>query len=305
MAPTKPVIYLATLFLSGIILFAVFFLNGCQRKEKVVGNNLIVSVSLLPHQYLIREIAGNDFTVNVLLPPGMNHHTYEPTPRQLIELERSSLLFINGFLPFEDKFVTQSGEFQKKIQVVKTTDGLQLLDGNACNEPHGNHEHHVHAADPHTWLSFTNARTESFNILNALCGINPDQAEKYRSNHKRFVVKIDSLHMLYQNKFKESGVSGFMIYHPALGYLARDYGLEQLAIENLGKNPTPFELRNLIDKAREKNFRIIFIQKEFDRENAEIIARETRARIVEINPLSDDWLTNFVSILNEILKKQN
>ena len=290
--------HLRLITLSGVILAVILFSSSCANRKQDQGSQIIVSVSLMPYKYFIHEIAGNDFIINVLLPPGMNHHTYEPTPRQLIDLEQSKALIINGYLPFEDVFVAHSRDNPDKIKVVETTDGLTFLLDDSCKD-HG--EQHEHAKDPHTWLSLVNARTESFNIMQALCEVNPAQSEKYRKNYEKLALKLDSLHQIFKEKIQNSGIPGFMIYHPALGYLAHDYGLEQLEIEKQGKNPTPYELKILIDRAKELKINTIFIQKEFDRENAEIIAHETGARIVEINPLSEEWLTNLTSILNDIL----
>ena len=80
-----------------------------------------------------------------------------------------------------------------------------------------------------------------------------------------------------------------MIYHPALSYFARDYGLHQIAIEEGGKEPSPAQLKELIDLCRQEEVHIIFIQPEFDKRNAEIIAKQTNTKVVPINPLAFNW----------------
>lgn len=94
----------------------------------------------------------------------------------------------------------------------------------------------------------------------------------------------------------------FLIYHPALTYFARDYGLTQISIEDDGKEPSPTHLQTLIRNCRRDKVKVIFVQQEFDTRNAQVIAREVGARIVPINPLSYDWeqeMTHIIQALTE------
>lgn len=88
-----------------------------------------------------------------------------------------------------------------------------------------------------------------------------------------------------------------MIFHPNLGYLARDYGLEEISVEYEGKEPPPSRLKYLIDRARKDNIKIIFVQKEYDTKNARAIADEIGARIKIIDPLSEDWESSTLEII--------
>lgn len=277
-------------------------ITGCTSKKNNIDDR-IISVSLMPHKFFVNAIAGDDFRVNVLLPAGANHHTYEPTTKQLIELENSKILLINGFLPFEEEFIEQSDKRMSRLKIIRTTTGIDLLQESACESESHSHVHDHNQADPHTWLSLVNAKTEAKNILDALIELNPDGTVKYISNFNQLIKQIDSLHFGFINRLKEASVKSFMIFHPALGYLARDYGLEQYAIEKSGKNPTPFELKKMIDIAQTQNIGIIFIQKEFDAENAKIISQETGARIVIIDPMNENWLDNLNGILSELLSQ--
>lgn len=290
--------YISALFLSSSLLIALMVVEGCAFDKPDSNQKPTISVSLMPQKYFVRAISGNDFDINVLLPPGTNHHTYEPTPKQLIELEQSKILFINGLLPFEERFVHQAEEHLKNIRIIKTTQNIRLLEDAGCSDHSDDHDHF---ADPHTWLSFINAKIEANNILTALVELNPEQSGRYTENFKNLANKIDSIHYNYLRKIELSGIKGFIIYHPALGYLARDYSLRQLAIEKSGKNPTPFELKALIDTAITRKMNTIFIQKEFDIENAKIVAQASGAKIVVIDPMSEDWLENLKSIVDELL----
>ena len=113
---------------------------------------------------------------------------------------------------------------------------------------------------------------------------------------------MDSLLQVIDNTGKEMDTlmenadRTFLIYHPALTYFARDYGLNQISIEADGKEPSPAHLKELIQLCREEQPKIIFVQKEFDTRNAEIIARELQVNVIPINPLSYHWNEEMINI---------
>ncbi len=95
-----------------------------------------------------------------------------------------------------------------------------------------------------------------------------------------------------------------MIYHPALSYFARDYNLEQFSLEIGGKTPSPAHMKWMIDLGREKNISTIFLQQQFDQKNAEVLANEIGAKIVQINPLDPDWQGQMYYIANQLSSSQ-
>ena len=96
----------------------------------------------------------------------------------------------------------------------------------------------------------------------------------------------------------------FLIYHPALSYFARDYSLQQISIEEGGKEPSPSHLQELMKTCKQKQVRVVFVQQEFDQRNAEVIAQELGLKIVPINPLSYDWNKEMIHIAKSLSKKQ-
>jgi zinc transport system substrate-binding protein len=100
--------------------------------------------------------------------------------------------------------------------------------------------------------------------------------------------------------FLESRAKSFMIYHPNLAYIARDYKLEEIPVEFEGKEPSASRMRELIDLARTDNLKTIFVQREYDTKNARVIAEETGASIVIIDPLSEDWEKSTSEIIDAL-----
>ena len=107
--------------------------------------------------------------------------------------------------------------------------------------------------------------------------------------HEIFQAELDSLHQLISLALENIPQRSFLIYHPALTYFARDYDLKQYPLELEGKTPSPAYLKEIIDLGRKKNISTIFIQSQFDRRNAEVLAEEIDATIVQFDPLDEDW----------------
>jgi zinc transport system substrate-binding protein len=134
-----------------------------------------------------------------------------------------------------------------------------------------------------------------------LIELDPLNREQYDENYKILTGKIKEVDSLARELSASGGKKAFMIYHPNLGYLARDYGLEEIAVENNGKEPSPSRLRELIDLAKEDNLKVIMVQREYDTRNARAIAEETGSSVMVIDPLSEDWYSSTTGIIR-ILK---
>uniref|UniRef100_UPI002610755F metal ABC transporter solute-binding protein, Zn/Mn family n=1 Tax=uncultured Bacteroides sp. TaxID=162156 RepID=UPI002610755F len=155
--------------------------------------------------------------------------------------------------------------------------------------------------EPHIWNSAANAQIIARNILHAL--IKMDEAGKmdYIARFKQLSVRIERTDSLIRQKLSAPDADrAFMIYHPALSYFARDYGLHQISIEADGKEPSPAHLKELINACKQEKVRIVFVQPEFDRRNAELIARQTGAQVVGINPLAYDWEEEMMKVAGSL-----
>jgi zinc transport system substrate-binding protein len=159
---------------------------------------------------------------------------------------------------------------------------------------------HSEGADPHYWVSPQSAIRMAGYLKNFLVKLNPGGVEKYETNYLLFLNDILKLDQKARNYFSNPGKKVFMIYHPNLGYMARDYGLEEIPVEYEGKEPSPSRMKMLIDLARKDSIRDIFVQREYDTRNAKAIAREAKAQLVIIDPLSEDWLKTTSDILDAL-----
>ena len=256
---------------------------SCGRNVAKPDSN-IITVSISPFKYFVEEIAGKDFTVNIMVPAGADPHVYEPFPEQINKLRRSVAYISNGYLGFEMNWLVRFYESNPSMKRLSLGDSIKPL------APEHHHEGgHVEGADPHYWVSPKCALSMASSIRSLLCELNPSQKQKYDSNYDILISKIQDLDKKAREYFSGEKVRSFMIYHPNLAYLANDYGLEEIPVEYEGKEPTPSRLRELIDKSREDHIKTIFVQREYDTKNARVIADEIGAHITIIDPLSENW----------------
>ena len=280
-----------------ITLFLMLSIVSCQS-GKVDKNENQISVSILPQKYFIEKIAGDDFNINVLIPPGASPATYEPTPSQMKGVAKSIAYFKIGHIPFEYAWLNNLIEGAGEIKVIDLSKGIELIRGPEVR--HGDH-FHKGGIDPHIWSSPKSMKIVAENIYKELIQMNPKEKMKYQANYNRFLAELENLNQVGKSVIDSSGHKAFMIFHPALSYLARDYGLEQIAIEVDGKDPSPAQMKNLVLKAKEHHIKVVFIQKQFNMDNAEAIAKEIGARVEQIDPLSENWSAEMNRII-ELLR---
>ena len=279
-----------------ILLFVVtLLLFACNSRKP--GNQddskPVVTVSILPQKTFVEKIGGDDFKINVLVPPGASPAAYTLLPSQLKEIARSEVWFRIGYIGFEQSWKDKIKQANKEMKVVDVSEGLDLIYGE--KEQHGDHVH-IGGVDPHIWLSPSLVKQMAKKIANALSGLKPENSTEYQANYMEFVKEIDQLDVKIRNTLKDYKGSEFITFHPSLSYYAREYGLVQHSLESGGKEPTPQHLREVVDLAKENNIQVIFIQSEFDRDHARVFAEEVDGEVVEVRPLDPHWAENLMEI---------
>lgn len=282
-----------------LILSIVLLIAGCgQKKAAVENSSKNITVSILPQKTFIEKIAGNDFTVNVLLPPGTSPAAYSLLPSQMAEIAKSSLWFRMGYIGFELSWKDKIIAANPAMKVVDLSEGLDLIAANKITE---GGKTMLTGVDPHIWLSPALVKQMAAKILTEISAINPNEKGKYLANYNLFIAEIDSLDAEIKEKFAPFTRRKIITFHPSLSYFARDYGIEQLSLEPGGKEPTPQRMTELIDLARRENIKVIYIQGELDREHARVFAEETGGLVVQVHPLNPDWLANLREMTQTII----
>lgn len=290
--------YRIRVFFLCIIVLILCLSTSCHRLDRNVDT---ITVSIDPLRFITEQITGNDFEIQVLVPPGSSPETYEPTSAQMLQTAHSKAYIEIGLLDFEINLEQAVRKNMPQVTLIKTSDRIPLLTGH-CGHTH-NDEEHTHGVDPHIWLSPTRLKTIAENVYNGLSVIYPDSS-KYKENYDALCKRIDSLDRSLDTLLTPEK-RGFLIYHPALTYLAADYGQTQISVEVEGKEPSPAYLSRLIDSAKALNINKILYQKQFNKSTVEAVAEELDLTPVAIDPLAENVIENIESLARLIANRCN
>ena len=146
---------------------------------------------------------------------------------------------------------------------------------------------------------------DAASLETVLAGLNPASAEKYDANLAIVNGRIAEVDSMARAALGPDPNRTVMIFHPALAYMGLDYGFEQVSFEDEGKSPSPARMKELIDLARERDIKIIFIQAEYDVRNARSLSSETGAELVVINPMNSEWPEAVMEVARAIGSRQS
>lgn len=277
--------------------FSFLLFMSCTKQ---IEKEALITVTIEPQRYFVEQLCNNRFLVNSMVPSGMNPENYDPTPAQMISFSRSVAYFQIGYLGFENVWIEKLKKNYPDVRFFNNGENIEYIQSKDHKHNHDDnqapHDCSGIGIDPHTWSSPKQAHIIVTNMYDALINIDPEKVPFYQANYEKVIKEIDETDKLLHEYLDNTLQKSFIIYHPALSYLARDYGLTQYSIETDGKEPSVEQIKILIDKAQKENIKTIFIQEEFDKKNAETIAKETGCKIITINPLSYNWKEEMIKI---------
>lgn len=293
-----------------LLFVALLSIQSCGPRKATSKSNQkpVITVTIEPQRYFTEAIAGDKFEVISMVPKGMNPETYDLSPQQLVALSESRAYLRIGYIGFEQNWMKRLISNAPHLQMFDTSEGINLLLGEtACGHTHHHQEKGTHSHDkviePHIWNSASNALVIARNTYQALCRLDKSNEAYYADRYRTLCNKITETDSLVRKLLATPQSSrAFMIYHPALSYYANDYGLHQFSIEEDGKEPTPAHLKELIELCRTEGIRVLFIQPEFDKRHAEIIAEQAGIKVVPINPLSYQWHEEMINVARSLAK---
>jgi len=267
-------------------------MSGCGRERSVspapvhpspASSVMTVFVGVPPHAYLARQVGGERIRVETMVPAGQSPHSYEPTPSQVASLEKAAIYFRSG-VPFEEGFISDLAAGAKTLRVVDLREGLSAREAGHSHDHGLGHE----AQDPHMWLNPRLAIAQGDIMAAALAEADPSGADEYRAGAERLRAELTKVDEELREILAPLAGRSFHVFHPAFGYFADAYGLTQVAIEVDGKEPSSRQVAEIIEEARAAGARVIFVQPQFARASAEVIAREVGAQVVPLDPLPED-----------------
>ena len=240
----------------------------------------VVAVTIPPVAEFVRAISGEDFRIVTLVPPGYSPEAYEPTVRTMMDFADARAFFSMGLPVDEATLIPAISEGTRHLSLSEVVAELypeRTIDG---------------GRDPHIWLSPSRVTVMVNAIAAELAALRPERAEMYAENAETYLSQLSAVDAAVDAAISASGITEFIVYHPAFGYFADEYGLTMHALEEHGSEATAAEMTALVDFARERDIRVIFYQAETDGRQAKAFAREIDGVAVKLSPLAEDYLEN-------------
>jgi zinc transport system substrate-binding protein len=255
-----------------------------------------ICVSIPPQAFFVQKIAGNLVDIEILVKPGSNPATYAPKPSQLKLISKSLAYFTIG-VSFEKNWLHRFSSINKEMKIIDTTKGIKKIE---MGHDHNHGKDHHESLDPHVWLDPALVKMQITHISDTLIKLDPNHKESYLTNSTNFIKELESIDLKIKSILKDTKSKEFIVFHPSFGYFAKAYGLKQIAIEKEGKEAKIKRIKKIIDFAKEKNIKTIFVAPEFSQKSAKQIANQIDGKVITVNPLALDWDKNILSIAKSL-----
>lgn len=254
-------------------------------------NQLSIYTTVYPLTYFAERIGGDYVKVSSIYPPGANEHHFEPTQKDMMNLAESDLFFYIGLNlePFAEN--AEKSLANEKVEFINTSENVpqdQLHTAHHEDEEEHEHDHDHGDFDPHIWLSPKIAKSLALTIKDSLVEKLPEQEATFTENYNTLVEELDDLDKQLTNMAKGAKTKTFFVSHEAFGYIAEEYGLEQVGISGLNSQdePSQKELTKLVDLGKELNIKYIFFEQNVSSNVASVIQKEIGAKSLTLHNLS-------------------
>lgn len=264
------------------MLFCALSLVGCTKEEKkeTVDEKPIIAVSIVPEQTFVEAVCGDLVDIVTLVPPGSSPENYEPTAQEMEKFNDASLYFSIGVPTEEANILPNVGD----VKVVSLQDEVETVYKDRAFESG--------ERDPHIWLSPKRAEVMVEAIAKEMSELDPENKNTYEKNAADYIAQLDEVDQEIKDALKDVESKKFIVYHPAFGYIADDYGLKMYSLEEEGKEATVGHLQDMIDLAKKENIKVIFYQEEIDSSQSEAFAEEIGGKTIQLAPLAADYINN-------------
>lgn len=261
-------------------LFLLIFLTTFLSCSTSTKNNGIVT-TIYPFKAILQEVAGNRFDIKAVLPGGADPHTYEMLPSDFQSIQNAKVFFYGS--KALDGWASKI-DVKNKVEMLSLVPKSFLIDIKVYHSD--SHEEHI-GVDPHFWTDPLTVKAMLPNILNELVKVDPEGKDEYQSNVKLFSSKLDSLDRIIKDNLKDIRYKNIFTSHPFYNYFFERYGFNVLgAIEIApGSQPTPKELKILIELVKKENIKAIFINRQDSNKSAKVLAESAGIKDFTLDPI--------------------
>ena len=275
-----------------VLILLVALLSGCIS-QKEGSSQIKVATTIIPLGEFVRAVGKDRVAVTVLVPPGGEPHTFEPSPSQIREVADADIYVENGV--GLESWMDYIINVNPRMLVVDSSKGISLIGGNSEAANSGRI-----SMDMHVWLSPRDAMIQVRNICDSLIEVDPAGKDFYINNSENYITKLKELDSHLNSTFVGLKKKKFIVLHPAWTYFARDYGLEQIPIEVEEKEPGPRYVTDVLNIAKANNITTVFVEPQYNPKMAEVIAKEINGKVVSIDDLAPNYIDNLESVGQKI-----
>lgn len=262
----KAIFFLVAVIFTGFV--GVWFIAQNQLKSKPESQKLQVVTSFYPLYFFAKEIGKDKTMITNITPPGAEPHDFEPSTQDIVNIEKSDILMINGggFEPWEEKM--KENLKNKKVRILITGEGIIIH-------------------DPHVWIDPVLAKKVMENIVASFIKLDPTNTTYYQTNAEQLTKKLDDLDREFRQGLMNCSQKIIVTSHAAFGLLASRYQLQQISIAGFSPDsePSPKQLAEIAQLARKNNVHYIFFENLVSPRLAETLAREIGAKTLVLNPM--------------------
>ena len=281
--------------------FSILFFAGCTHVDSSNLDNSdfeedgqIFVATFYPIQEITEAIALGSAEVLVLVPVGVDPHTYDPTPTQIVSLSKADVFIVMGgsFENIEEKIL----DANPNIKMIDATRTLELIGEDEHDHGQGDGDE---GYDPHVWLSIHNMKIITKEIEEHLSEMYPQNLEIYSENAKMYLERLEELEEEFELGLSNCNNDKVIVNHKAFGYLAHEYGFEQVSVAWFSpeSEPSPKAIQRVIDVANENNLSYVFSEGQLDTKTVQTIADDIGAEVLELNPLKMNENEDYFSIM--------
>ncbi|MGX7014415.1 metal ABC transporter substrate-binding protein [Vagococcus silagei] len=291
---------------------SIFLLGGCAANEtKQEGKDkeqLSIVTSFYPMYDFTKNVVGDKAKVDLLIEAGVEPHDYEPSAKDMAKIQEADVFIYNSNEMETWVKDVLKGIDTKKVKVIEASKGIDFMEAAESDNEHG--DGHKHAIDPHVWLSPILARQEVNTIAKELQKIDKKSKDEYEKNAADYSKKLNDLNQEFVSATENATNKKFVTQHQAFSYLAREYGLTQIAISGLSpeQEPTPKELKVIEDVVKNEKINVIYTESSASSKVAKTISDATGAKLSVLNPLESmsdkdrDDGKDYISVMKDNLK---
>ncbi len=268
-----------------LALCALISLSACSSSGK---DKLTVAVSVVPQSAFVKAVGGDLVNVVTMIPPGKSPENYEPTPKLMAEFSDADVFFSIG-VPSESAYILPI--ISRNTELVDLASAVDsIYPPVKINE----------SRDPHAWLSPKRVEVMVNVIAAVLAEQDPENRFIYQANAEKYINELRALDTEISSALEGVANKSFIVYHPAFGYLAEDYGLTMHALEDGGHEISAARLAEMTELAKKEGIKVIFYQAEIASSSAEAFASEIGGRAMMLDPLSENYIENMRAMANVI-----